>query len=585
MWKRTRCTRVHINTMSHDVRLKFLYDLVGISIYDHTTKQTYGTSCKRNCEGIFRTKSYSDFVSKFPVEIEYFICKTTSEVPFCTETVTRTFGVPEVTLEENPSSQVIFSPTPFHIHHWLDKNSPLTTGRRVSCPLLVFPTTNIDSTSTFSSVSDISQNIPLSSGDEYLSWDPSDPIVRQIPPEIFRDPKMEQEGALAWDHNGKRSIVEAFECVACYRLPTQNAIWTCKSAHPVCTECLWQLVDVKCPKCRVPYFHEGVLLNLKEDASLTRLYNNIATEKAFECIYSPCDLPKMTLHKALLHDQYCVHKRIPCPVSKYYGSIPFGNAGCDDIVGINALISHLGTCHTGDGFLYFHHDMGLTNDVHQLMQFQFTTEIGNHKRPHVYVGKRHGTVEFCAIMIPRISGDYSESSYLTSVDLENHKLVDNDAHFMSFSIFAVYSSFPEYLKCRYHLSVGPYEHKWPTPDSIYGVRSLEGLAKPWVEKDRSYALCRLKILSQKKEWEAINAAKDSNFLQLNNDELSLSMKTLQLTTMDKSRTTKNGKLYYTLTFALYKNEMPSRWSDNWMDPKNDINIRNTVQEYETYYSV
>ena len=55
-----------------------------------------------------------------------------------------------------------------------------------------------------------------------------------------------------------------------------------------------------------------------------------------------------------------------------------------------------------------------------------------------------------------------------------------------------------------------------------------------------------------------------------------------------TRTTKNGKLYYTLTFALYENgEMPSNrvaWMDSWMDPQHH-NILNTVHEYTTYYNI
>ena len=571
--------------MSCDVKVKLINNTVDIFLYDHTTKRQLKKRCLRNEGGIIRTKSYAEFVSNLPVEIEYFIISTSQEVLITPEVVTRTFGLPELTVDEDG----IFDPIPLRTFKWLQNHHPLYTKRRHSCPLLLFASLE-KLLSTDSSISDLSHIHPLSSGDDCYNWDPADPtVVCRIPREIFQDPRMEQEAALAWDHNGKRSILEAFECVSCYRLPVQNAIWTCGAAHPICTQCLWQIVDPKCPKCRAPYFTEGVLTNLKEDSSLTRLYNNVATQKAFECMNSPCSVPVMTLTDALLHEQYCTHKLIPCPVSRYYGNAPFRNAGCDEIVGIKSLINHLNAYHCSDGFMYFHHELEITNDdEHKTMQFQFTTEIGNHKRPHVFVGKRNGTVQFCAIMIPRISGDYSESSYITSVDLQNQKLINNDDHFMSFSIFAVYSCLKPGLKCRYNLSVGPYEQKWPTPDSTFGVRSLEGLAKPWVERDRSYAICRLKVLSQNREWDAINAAKDSNFLQLNNDELTLSMKTLQLISVDKSRTTKNGKLYYTLTFALYENgEMPSNrvaWMDSWMDPQHH-NILNTVHEYATYYNI
>ena len=389
---------------------------------------------------------------------------------------------------------------------------------------------------------------------------------RKIPEEVFRDPKLDQEERINWDHDSKKCLLGAFECCVCYNLPVQRTIWACLNGHPICTHCMWNLKESKCPSCRDDYFtNEG--RTLKENKALSRLYNGISVKPSYNCVNYPCPSKNMTLEQGIVHEDYCQYQIVPCPLARYFGSHKYTHhaySPCDHIVGVEDLLLHLDKEHSSAGFSYYQHKAeGIWKPQLLTLQFQFSSSMGRHKRPHIFTAKKDDGKTFVAFMYVRTSKDYQESSY-------GNKEKDKDGEIMfNFSIFVPRASLKENERCRYHLGVSPYGHDRPLPEARFGMRTLEGEAAKWKESDLNAALHKLKVMHAGARWEIAGCAKDSNYFHSGVDELNLSIKTLRTITNDTSFKTYNGTLFFTLSFGVYNEDNETnigKLGYEWLEP-------------------
>ena len=194
---------------------------------------------------------------------------------------------------------------------------------------------------------------------------------------------MDLNTIFTWDEQTKQEILEVFQCCVCLAPPSEKEIWTCTNAHVLCVDCMWHLIDPRCPKCREKYFPTSYMTNLNKNIALTRLYDVINKRALYTC--QLCCWGPVTISELMFHKDYCKVQVIPCPIERYYGD-GYKVDKCLKLVGMDQLMTHMRVQHDQNYSHFLHRVerecLSLVLNYSQL-QYNFAVPMGQHKRPHI----------------------------------------------------------------------------------------------------------------------------------------------------------------------------------------------------------